>query len=87
MFKHIQYFDIVGGTISIFKLCVITYDNIVFVYPFQICHSKSGNINPMKIKNLVEAYVEKYTKSNHSKGETFPSPEVNGDSAKTKVTR
>lgn len=26
----------------------------------QICHSKSGEINPMKVANLVKAYVEKY---------------------------
>lgn len=26
---------------------------------FQICHSKSGNINPLKIRSYVQAYVEK----------------------------
>ncbi|XP_067396603.1 PHD and RING finger domain-containing protein 1 isoform X2 [Emydura macquarii macquarii] len=26
----------------------------------EICHSKSGEINPMKVANLVKAYVEKY---------------------------
>ncbi|XP_049748923.1 PHD and RING finger domain-containing protein 1 isoform X1 [Elephas maximus indicus] len=26
----------------------------------KICHSKSGEINPMKVANLVKAYVEKY---------------------------
>lgn len=25
----------------------------------QICHNKSGEINPMKIQTLVEAYVKK----------------------------
>lgn len=26
----------------------------------QICHSKSGEINPVKVGNLVKAYVDKY---------------------------
>lgn len=26
----------------------------------QICHSKSGEINPVKVANLVKGYVEKY---------------------------
>lgn len=26
----------------------------------QICHSKSGEINPVKVGNLVRAYVDKY---------------------------
>lgn len=26
---------------------------------FQICHNKSGEINPSKIQKLVEAYVRK----------------------------
>ena len=25
----------------------------------QICHSKGGEINPVKIRNLIEAYVKK----------------------------
>lgn len=29
---------------------------------FQICHSKSGDINPVKIRGLVDAYVEKVIK-------------------------
>lgn len=28
--------------------------------PPQICHSKSGEINPVKVGNLVKAYVDKY---------------------------
>ncbi len=28
----------------------------------QICHSKSGDINPVKIKGLIEAYVDKCRK-------------------------
>lgn len=28
--------------------------------PPQICHSKSGEINPVKVGNLVRAYVDKY---------------------------
>lgn len=26
----------------------------------QVCHSKSGEINPVKVGNLVKAYVDKY---------------------------
>ena len=26
----------------------------------QICHSKSGELNPVKVGNLVKAYVDKY---------------------------
>lgn len=28
--------------------------------PPQICHSKSGEINPVKVSNLVRAYVQRY---------------------------
>lgn len=27
---------------------------------YQVCHSKSGEINPVKVANLVKAYVDKY---------------------------
>lgn len=37
---------------------------------FQICHNKSGEINPTKIKNLIEAYVKKIR---HSKKVTSSS--------------
>lgn len=33
---------------------------------FQICHSKSGEIDPHKIKNLIEAYVKKF-RAKHKK--------------------
>ncbi|OPJ73736.1 PHD and RING finger domain-containing protein 1 isoform C [Patagioenas fasciata monilis] len=36
------------------------YKNIVRKAVQKICHSKSGEINPMKVANLVKAYVEKY---------------------------
>ena len=26
----------------------------------KVCHSKSGEINPVKVANLVKAYVDKY---------------------------
>lgn len=43
----------------------------------------------MKIKHLVEAYVEKYTKhSDHSKSETDNfSPEITTNGERAKVTR
>ncbi|NXP54131.1 PHRF1 protein, partial [Heliornis fulica] len=36
------------------------YKNILRKAVRKICHSKSGEINPMKVANLVKAYVEKY---------------------------
>ncbi|XP_052270447.1 protein SCAF11-like [Dreissena polymorpha] len=56
----------------------------------KICHSKSGNINPNKIKSLVEAYVEKMTK--HSKDaekstDSSPSVMANGEWVKAKAVR
>ncbi|KAM6159442.1 PHD and RING finger domain-containing protein 1 [Rhynchocyon petersi] len=38
----------------------------------KICHSKSGEINPMKVANLVKAYVEKYR---HMRRHKKPGPE------------
>ncbi|XP_035012229.2 PHD and RING finger domain-containing protein 1 isoform X1 [Hippoglossus stenolepis] len=36
----------------------------------KVCHSKSGEINPVKVGNLVKAYVDKYKHARkHSKGE------------------
>ncbi|NWJ04471.1 PHRF1 protein, partial [Crypturellus undulatus] len=36
------------------------YKNILRKAVQKICHSKSGEINPMKVANLVKAYVDKY---------------------------
>lgn len=30
---------------------------------FQVCHSKSGEVNSAKVANLVKAYVDKYKHS------------------------
>lgn len=30
------------------------------VHFFQVCHSKSGEVNTSKVANLVKAYVDKY---------------------------
>ncbi|KAM8861838.1 uncharacterized protein phrf1 isoform 1-T2 [Synchiropus picturatus] len=36
----------------------------------KVCHSKSGEINPLKVGNLVKAYVDKYKHARkHKKGE------------------
>ncbi|KAM7002951.1 uncharacterized protein phrf1 [Tautogolabrus adspersus] len=36
----------------------------------KVCHSKSGEINPVKVGNLVKAYVDKYKHARkHNKGE------------------
>ncbi|KAM6273454.1 PHD and RING finger domain-containing protein 1 isoform 2-T2 [Porphyrio hochstetteri] len=43
----------------------------------KICHSKSGEINPMKVANLVKAYVEKYKHMRkHKKSEGEDTREV-----------
>ncbi len=37
----------------------------------KVCHSKSGEINPVKVSNLVKAYVDKYKHARkHKKEET-----------------
>uniref|UniRef100_A0A8D0GHE1 SFR19-like C-terminal domain-containing protein n=1 Tax=Sphenodon punctatus TaxID=8508 RepID=A0A8D0GHE1_SPHPU len=42
----------------------------------KICHSKSGEINPVKVANLVKAYVEKYKHMRkHKKSETEEAPQ------------
>uniref|UniRef100_UPI00398EE00F splicing factor, arginine/serine-rich 19 isoform X1 n=2 Tax=Pristiophorus japonicus TaxID=55135 RepID=UPI00398EE00F len=44
------------------------YKDILRKAVHKICHSKSGEINPVKVANLVRAYVEKYKYSRrHSK--------------------
>lgn len=38
----------------------------------KVCHSKSGEINPVKVANLVKAYVDKYKHARkHRKGESL----------------
>lgn len=34
-----------------------------FQFGFQVCHSKTGEINPFKIRELVDAYVRKFRHS------------------------
>ncbi|CAH1402567.1 unnamed protein product [Nezara viridula] len=42
----------------------------------KICHSRSGEINPMKIQRLIEAYVKKYRHlKKKRKAPTFSAPE------------
>ncbi len=31
------------------------------VFILQVCHSKNGDINPLKIQKLVKGYVKKYS--------------------------
>jgi hypothetical protein len=35
-------------------------ESVCIYFFLQICHNKSGEINPIKISSLVEAYVKKY---------------------------
>lgn len=39
---------------------IIKYLDIFICHADQVCHSKSGEINPVKVGNLVKAYVDKY---------------------------
>ncbi|TKS73250.1 PHD and RING finger domain-containing protein 1 [Collichthys lucidus] len=42
----------------------------------KVCHSKSGEINPVKVGNLVKAYVDKYKHARkHRKGEGSEKPQ------------
>uniref|UniRef100_A0A4W5LVA1 SFR19-like C-terminal domain-containing protein n=1 Tax=Hucho hucho TaxID=62062 RepID=A0A4W5LVA1_9TELE len=46
------------------------YKEIVRKAVQKVCHSKSGEINPVKVANLVKAYVDKYKHDRkHRKGE------------------
>ncbi|XP_013006024.1 PHD and RING finger domain-containing protein 1 isoform X3 [Cavia porcellus] len=48
----------------------------------KICHSKSGEINPVKVANLVKAYVDKYRHMRrHRKVETTEEPPTPGTEA------
>lgn len=49
------------------------------VFFLQICHSKSGEINPVKVANLVKAYVDKYRHMRrHKKTEGGEEPPTQG---------
>ncbi|NWY49812.1 PHRF1 protein, partial [Chionis minor] len=53
------------------------YKNILRKAVQKICHSKSGEINPMKVANLVKAYVEKYKHMRkHKKSDSEDTREV-----------
>ncbi|CAJ1057408.1 PHD and RING finger domain-containing protein 1 isoform X2 [Xyrichtys novacula] len=51
----------------------------------KVCHSKSGEINPVKVGNLVKAYVDKYKHARkHKKGEDLgETKETQGKTMKT----
>lgn len=51
----------------------------------KVCHSKSGEINPVKVGNLVKAYVDKYKHARkHKKGEDLgKAPDVQTEAVKT----
>lgn len=34
---------------------------------FQICHSKTGEINPLKVRALVDTYIKQYKKARKRK--------------------
>ncbi|XP_051899132.1 serine/arginine repetitive matrix protein 2 [Pristis pectinata] len=58
------------------------YKDILRKAVHKICHSKSGEINPVKVANLVKAYVEKYKYARrHSKRPEDGSLQSNGKEA------
>ncbi|RZF48422.1 hypothetical protein LSTR_LSTR011375 [Laodelphax striatellus] len=48
----------------------------------KICHNRSGEINPMKIQFLVEAYVRKFRKNAGTAGGGAPAPGAGGGKKK-----
>ena len=61
----LRYTSIIS-TFSTKILCSNLHDCSLFF--LQICHNKSGEINPYKIKELVEAYVKKFRHSRKKDG-------------------
>ncbi|XP_076450713.1 uncharacterized protein LOC143286803 [Babylonia areolata] len=53
----------------------------------KICHSKSGNINPQKILQLVEGYVNKFQKQRHSAGKKDKSSKTSKERMKANGER
>lgn len=51
----------------------------------KVCHSKSGEINPVKVGNLVKAYVDKYKHARkHKKGDDLgKAPDTQAEAVKT----
>lgn len=63
----------------------MNYESIMWKWPHlylvcpshKVCHSKSGEINPVKVANLVKAYVDKYKHARkHKKEETGQSQQA-----------
>uniref|UniRef100_A0A0K8SPB2 SFR19-like C-terminal domain-containing protein n=4 Tax=Lygus hesperus TaxID=30085 RepID=A0A0K8SPB2_LYGHE len=49
----------------------------------KICHSRSGEINPMKIQRLIEAYVKKYRHKTKKRGGASAIPPLRQNKGKT----
>lgn len=45
-----------------------------FIFPLQICHNRHGEINPAKIKALVEGYVKKFRHLSRKHKQAAPQP-------------
>lgn len=59
---------------SVISCKLLLFKEILMGIPFvprhKVCHSKSGEINPVKVGNLIKAYVDKYKHARkHKKGE------------------
>ena len=44
---------------------------LIAIVRFQVCHSKNGDINPVKIQKLVNGYVKKYSHLRKKTQRTF----------------
>lgn len=62
----------------------VSFNNLKWSFS-QVCHSKSGEINPVKVGNLVKAYVDKYKHARkHKKGDDLgKAPDTQAEAAKT----
>jgi hypothetical protein len=58
----------------ILNLFVMLWYALLTCKSFQICHNKSGEINPIKIQHLVEAYVKKFRYAKKKAAGAIPPP-------------
>ena len=56
-------------------------------FPWQVCHSKSGDINPQKIQQLVEGYVNKFQKQRNRTGKKDKSAKSSKEKVKANGER
>lgn len=78
IFQHTEMKFLLELLWKSFKLTIYSSNFFSFIFT-QICHNKSGDINPSKIQSLVEAYVKKIRHSKKKKpSNTLPLPGSTG---------